>query len=136
PDYMASSPVLQRFADRCTVIPLGTIRPGPPPASRSDFRDLRLKYGERMILTVGRLVYYKGIEYLLDAMRSVDGTLVAVGDGPERPHLEQVAARHGVADRVVFVGNVEDLTPYYHAADVFAFPSSERSEAFGLVQVE
>ena len=41
-----------------------------------------------------------------------------------------------MADRVTFLGSVPDLRPYLHAARVFALPSVERSEAFGLVQLE
>ncbi len=52
-----------------------------------------------------------------------------------------MAAAGGIvtrADRIVFCGEVADdaLPAYYHAADVFVLPSSERSEAYGMVQVE
>jgi rhamnosyl/mannosyltransferase len=50
--------------------------------------------------------------------------------------LQHLAATAGVSDRVKFLGRIDDLVPYYHACDVFAFPSTERSESFGLVQLE
>src|SRR5208283_126499 len=82
------------------------------------------------------LVYYKGFEYLIQAMKDIDATLIIVGDGPEYTRLEDCAWQAGVRSRVVFAGWVRDLRPYYHAASVFVLPSIARSEAFGLVQLE
>jgi rhamnosyl/mannosyltransferase len=136
PDYAASSPVLQRHAHRVRVIPFG-IRPGdagtPDPATVAELRE---RHGPRVVLAVGRLVYYKGFDYLVTAMDRVDGHLVIVGDGPMRGELERLAAEHGVADRVTLAGHVESVASHYAAADVFALPATARSEAFGLVQLE
>jgi glycosyltransferase involved in cell wall biosynthesis len=134
PAYAASSPVLRRFASRCTVVPLG-ITPQATPAA-ADVARVRGRFGERIILAVGRLVYYKGLDHLVRAMKDVDGTLLVIGDGPLRRSLGELAASCGVPDRVKFLGAVEDVTVYYHAADVFVLPSCARSEAFGIVQVE
>jgi rhamnosyl/mannosyltransferase len=85
------------------------------------------------------MVYYKGFHTAIRALRHVPGTLMLVGDGPERPALEAEAQRLGLANRVVFLGflpRARDLVPYYLAADAFWLTSNARSEAFGLVQVE
>ena len=122
----------------CRVIPLG-IRAGDfehPDAAR--VAEVRRRYGERIVLGVGRLIYYKGFENLVRAMADVRATALVAGEGPLGGALAAAAARLGVADRVVLLGRVNDadLKACYHACDVFALPSVERSEAFGIVQLE
>lgn len=80
-------------------------------------------------LFVGRLVPTKGcdmaIEALAPALRSRRLNLAIVGDGPERPELEALADRLGVAHAVVFAGRVppEQTAQYYAAAELLVFPS-------------
>jgi glycosyltransferase involved in cell wall biosynthesis len=136
PSYAASSPVLGRHADRVRVIPFGIDTAHFGEADEAAVREIREQYGPRIVLGVGRLVYYKGFEYLVRAMRQVQAHLLIAGEGPLRSSLEQLAADSGVADCVSFPGGVPDLRPLYHAADVFALPSVARSEAFGIVQLE
>jgi rhamnosyl/mannosyltransferase len=90
------------------------------------------------LLFVGRLNYYKGVEYLLDAMPDVDADLLIAGSGDRRDALEARVDRLGVTDRVHFLGYVEEdrLHACYDRADVFVLPSVEPSEAFGIVQLE
>jgi len=99
---------------------------------------VKAQYGGRLIITTGRLIYYKGFEYLIQAMRNVDGHLLIAGDGSLRGELEaQTRALH-LQDKITFLGEIhnDDIAPYYHAADVFALASIARSEAFGIVQLE
>jgi rhamnosyl/mannosyltransferase len=90
------------------------------------------------VLGVGRLIYYKGFDYLVRAMAHVDSNLLIVGDGPLRARLEEVARALGIHERVFFAGEIQNdaIAPYYHAADVFVLSSVARSEAFGIVQLE
>ena len=54
-----------------------------------------------------------------------------------RHKLEAMAAANPIIrSRVTFLGHVEDVTPYYHAARFSRLPSIARSEAFGIVQLE
>jgi len=56
-------------------------------------------------VTVGRLVPWKRVDGILEAVEKIpDLGLVVVGDGPERPRLEQQAVSLGIADRVYFAG--------------------------------
>ena len=139
PVYSAGSPVLREHPDKCHLIPYGIDAAQFEEArvDRSIVEKIRQRFGPRMILSVGRLVYYKGIEFLVRAMTKVDAKLVIIGDGPLRAKLEREAASNEISDRVIFLGEVDDdLVNYYHASDVFALPSCERSEAFGIVQLE
>ena len=106
---------------------------------RSEVEALRAQSsGRAILLNVGRLVGYKGQRYALEALRELDAVLWFVGTGPLREDLERMARDWGVAERVRFWGDVPDtrLPHFFHACDVFAFPSISPNEAFGLVQVE
>jgi len=137
PDYVESSPVLRDFIAKCRVIPLG-IAAEKFENGDDDEATLRVRaqHGPRIVLGVGRLIYYKGFEHLIRAMRTVDSTLLIIGEGPLRADLERVRDSLGLGERVRFLGEVADAAPYFRAADVFALPSVARSEAFGIVQLE
>ncbi len=137
PEYQRTSPVLARYQDRCHVIPYGIALDQAEYADPMVVSQIRQQYGERLVLSVGRLVYYKGFEYLVRAMAQVRGNLLVIGGGPLREKLVALAESLGISGKVHFAGNVPgELTPYYHAADVFALASIARSEAFGIVQIE
>lgn len=139
PRYVETSPFLSPLADRCTIIPYGIDTARFERADPAQVAAIRAKYGERLVLFVGLLRYYKGVEYLIRAMAAVDGrALLAGGESSRRQgELEALAQSLGVAERVVFLGPQEQALPaLYHAADVFTLPSIERSEAFGIVQLE
>ena len=87
---------------------------------------------------VGRLSYYKGVEYLIEAMQWVNAKLLIVGDGELREKLEEKTISLGVNGKVKFLGKVSDemLKYCYQICDIFVLPSVEPSEAFGLVQLE
>ncbi len=138
PNYRRTSLVLARYLDRCHVIPYGIELEQFEHANPVAVDKIRQQYGERLVISVGRLVYYKGFEHLIRAMTEVSGRLLIVGDGPLRGRLEALANELNVVDRVIFAGEMQNtaVIPYYHASDVFALASVARSEAFGIVQIE
>ena len=91
------------------------------------------------VLAVGRLTYYKGFRYLLDAVARVpDIRLTLVGTGDESDDLRQRAKKLGITDRVEFTGGLDDagLVRAFQACDCLCLPSIERTEAFGVVLLE
>jgi glycosyltransferase involved in cell wall biosynthesis len=140
PAFLEHTKVLAPYASKCVVIP-SCVRPErfeltSELAAKAE--AIRQRAGKRVVLFVGRLTYYKGLEWLIDAMRNIDARLLIVGTGPRRGELEATVTSKGLTDRIEFVGEVDDasLAAYYHACDVFVLPSVQRAEAFGLVQVE
>jgi rhamnosyl/mannosyltransferase len=139
PHYARGSSLLQELAARTTVVPLGIDRAPfaePGADALAEAARLRARHPGPLWFACGRLVYYKGLPTAVRAMAQVPGTLLVAGVGPDRAALEELARTTGVADRVVFLGDVPDVAPYFLAATAFLFPSNARSEAFGLVQVE
>src|ERR1019366_6556486 len=141
PDYMAGSEVLAPFLKKCHVVPYGI------DASQFEATEdvlakaaaIRARFRNRpLLLGVGRLIYYKGFEYAIRAMADIDAELVLIGSGPLRGSLEQLAREAGVAERVHFVGEIHnhELTPWYYACDLYVLPSTLKSEAFAIVQLE
>jgi len=133
-----SSAMLKGLAAKCTVIAFGvdTARFAANTEIRKEAEDIRTKYGTPLVLSVGRLVYYKGMSYLIRAMRDVPAKLLIVGSGPLGCELREEIRALGLTERVHIIDPVENLIPYYHACDVFALPSCEPAETFGVVQIE
>jgi rhamnosyl/mannosyltransferase len=141
PTYASGSEFLRPYAAKTQVLPMGIdLAPylDPSGADRARAAAIRSRYAGPIWLGCGRLIYYKGFPVAVRALARARGTLLLVGDGPDRPKLEAEAAALGVRDRVAFLGAMpyQEVVPYYLAADAFWFPSVARSEAFGLVQVE
>jgi rhamnosyl/mannosyltransferase len=133
PALAEQAAALRPYRSKCAVIPFGfdPARFSPVAQQPSD--------GTPMLLFVGRLVEYKGVDVLLRALVGLDRVrAVLVGDGPRRESLEELAADLGLADRVTFAGEVSDerMAELYSTCDLFVLPSVTRAEAFGIVQLE
>ncbi len=131
PQQLESS-ALREFRHKCVVIPYGVdVRK----FERFDRKIVAsLRYSSPVFLFVGRLVKYKGLHYLMKAMKRVKGTLLIVGNGPLLNVLRS-KARYG---NIFFYKDVSDneLPSFYRACDVFVLPSISKAEAFGIVQLE
>jgi len=95
-------------------------------------RELNLGDTDFVVVWTGRLAVEKNLSLLLRALphcRRPPERVLLVGAGPLRRDLEAEAAELGVSGRVRFLGEQDDVRPFLHAADVFAFPS--RGESFG-----
>jgi glycosyltransferase involved in cell wall biosynthesis len=99
----------------------------------------QIKFGmtKKTILSVGRLVPWKGFDKLIELMKDLpDWKLVIVGDGPEREALSVKCQASGVMDRVKLVGAVsrEKLLGYLHSAGIFALNTGFESFSFQVVE--
>lgn len=121
-----------------------SIRPEPQPAI-ADVLSLRNRLGiasdERVVLTVGRLSREKAqsdllaaFKYFRDTHQEIRSKLVIVGDGPERESLEAATRATGLAECVIFTGQISEVQPYYAAAEVFALPSHSEGSPYVLLE--
>jgi rhamnosyl/mannosyltransferase len=137
PNYLASSPVLKRFAHKTRTITYGLDKSIYAQPSQAVLDKWRAQCGERFFLFVGVLRYYKGLHILLDAMANLDYPVVIVGAGPVEQELKEHAARLGLT-HVTFLGAVgeDDKAALLQLCYAMLFPSHLRSEAFGISLLE
>lgn len=142
PVYIQDSPFLRRYAAKCRVIHFGVdlAHFAATAAVEERAASWRARYpGKTLLLFVGRLRHYKGVNVLIDAMRAVaDVHALIVGVGPMEAAWRAQAQTMGVTDRVTFLGELADadVLALYHAADFFVLPSTNRAETLGIVQLE
>ena len=137
-NYVESSPLLSRYRGKCRVIPLPVDTVALQPVANDAVDVMRNRYG-RFVLFVGRLVYYKGLEHLIEAIGQLEGIrLVVVGRGPLEDTCRTQVERLKLSARVSFLGKVPDelLRTLYCACQCLVLPSVARSEAFGMVLAE
>lgn len=146
------SPYVKPYEKKCVLIPFG-LRKSLEQKSR-EYWDRQTKESRELtrnktlkLLFVGRLVYYKGCDILMDAMEYIQKNapselenlqLTFVGTGVLEEDLKKRTEEHGLTTQIHFAGKVsdEDLEKNLENCDVLVFPSTENSEAFGLVQIE
>jgi glycosyltransferase involved in cell wall biosynthesis len=135
-----NSDLLKPHAAKCQVLPYGVDLDYWRTLDADDAAKIEQikKQHPRHIVAVGRLVSYKGFDVLVRAMRDVDARATIVGGGPLHDELSQLATRLGVSARIHFAGRLErrDIKRLFHAAQIFAFPSVNDAEAFGIAQIE
>jgi rhamnosyl/mannosyltransferase len=139
PNYLAGSPLLEKFKEKCVVIPLGIdLQKFEKKGREREIAKIRSQYGERIVLFVGRLTHYKGVPYLLEAMKKVSGRLLIIGKGELEGQLGNQIARNNLSGQVHFLGELGEgeMIPFFHACDLLVLPSITKNEAFGVVQLE
>ncbi|HDY87027.1 MAG TPA: glycosyltransferase family 1 protein [bacterium] len=86
--------------------------------------------GHMVVLAIGRMVYVKGFNFLLEAFQRIacerkDVTLVLAGDGVIYKDLKELTDKLGIRDRVIMPGAVmrQDVPIYFKMADIYVVPS-------------
>lgn len=140
PNYLQSSVQLSNFRDKAVVIPIGI-----------DFERLEKEHlcsnkfhlkerfkNKKIILSIGRLVEYKGFEYLVEAGKylSDDVVIIIAGGGDLYEKLKRKIDELSLDKRVFLLGRVPYIAPLLRDCDIFCLPSVTRSEAFGVVLLE
>ncbi len=136
--YATTSQALKPFQEKVHIIPLG-LNPNSVAKKAQTSTASWQGSGEFKILSVGRLTYYKGFDFLIKAMTDVaNAQLVIVGEGSELAYLQRLVKAKNLCDRVQFLTGASDAerNTLLHQCDVVALPSIERTEAFGLVLLE
>ena len=137
-----------QYADKITVNSTGAgevlgkrfsntkimITPNPIPSVHN---GPKLELPGPVILFVGRLHQQKGVDYLLQAFAAITAPhwhLLIVGDGAQRTDLESMSKDLGIQAQTTFAGAVQDPTPYYRSAKIFALPSRHEGTPNALLE--
>lgn len=129
--------------EKVVVIP-NTVGDCFTPGDGEDLREELKICGKKVLLTVGRMdsgERYKGHDRIIAVIprliaEGYDIVYVIVGEGDDRPRLEELAAKAGVSERIKFLGLLESgrLVDAYRMADLFVMPST--GEGFGIAFLE
>jgi glycosyltransferase involved in cell wall biosynthesis len=145
--YVKSSSILSAVANRVQIIPNAVEEKFFKIPNETKLFNLRSSLGisekEKVVLFVGQLKRFKGINVLVTAYKIVSSLgfaskLVIVGRGPEENYLRNLVSQLGLSEKVIFAGYVTDadLPLYYHMCDVYVLPSVQRIENFGITLLE
>lgn len=138
PVYIASSPYLTKVQDKCDYLPIGIKK---VPVDEAKVRFVQDKFrGRKIVFSLGRMVEYKGYEYLINAAKYLPDDYVVVigGKGPLFEDYKEMIAEEGLKDKVILLGylNDLDLKIWMKACTIFALSSIIKTEAFAIVQIE
>lgn len=136
--YLAEWPKKRVQREDAVIIPNGASMPSAQEYPKEELDELRksinVKEGERIMLTVARLVHQKAQDQVIRALPLLPKHVryVMAGEGEDREMLQKLAKELNVSDRVYFAGHVDrSMTAKFRKiADVFVYPS--RSEGQGI----
>lgn len=138
--YGAESEQLKNYRHKLVTVPIGIEDQSSEMRKSIDERISAQYQGKKIIFSLGRLAYYKGFEYLIKSAHHLpDDYLILIGGGGElRESLQQLIDDNHLNEKVMLVGRIpaDELASYYRLANIFCMSSVEKSEAFGVVQLE
>ena len=101
--------------------------------------DVDINKSETKFLWVGRFVFRKGLDLLIDSVKEIKNlnfTITLVGDGPDYKRIKKKISKYKLDEKFIFVGRVEKnkVGYYYKTHDCFLFPSLRESGGNVLVE--
>ncbi len=106
--------------------------------NESCVRHLLAKPNERILTHISNFRPVKRVEDVVKifykVQQEIPSKLLMVGDGVDRIKAENLAVELGIKNRVLFLGNTNEIAKILHYTDVFLLPSE--TESFGLVALE
>lgn len=138
PVYVKQSSFLSNVQKKVSYIPIGVSELAHSPIN---VENIRKRYGNKhIIFSLGRLVEYKGYEFLIRAAKYLDDNfhIVIGGKGPLHQQLSDLIVALDVQEKVTLLGFIsdEEVPDYYVASDIFCLSSIWKTEAFAIVQIE
>lgn len=137
PNYMEFSFPLKKYHNKCIVVP-NAIEKSKFELNENDKKEIeniKSKH-KKIIFFLGRHVEYKGIQCLIEAEKHISSecSIFIGGVGPLTESLKNEVFSY----RIAFLGKIpeKDIKIWMHAADIFAFPSITKNEAFGVALAE
>lgn len=131
PQLFEYSSILQKYKDKIEVIPLSF------ESHNEDVYPKKLSETPQ-ILFVGKLRIYKGLKFLIEAVKDLNVVVNIVGNGELQYELNEIIHKYKLQHKVFLHTNVNDndLKIFYQKSDLFVLPSINEAEAFGVVQLE
>ena len=142
--HLDDSEYYEYFWEKCREIPYGIDinKLEISPEAKELAKEIKNKYaGKTICFAMGRLVPYKGMEYLIRAAKYLNRLgetkyeYFIAGTGPLEESLQELAADEGNIHLLGKIDNTNALA-YREACDIFCFPSITRNECFGLALAE
>lgn len=140
PDYLRFSVPLEKYISKSQVLPIG-IKDISQSYDKDTVNVIKNKYKNRKIIfSVGRLVEYKGFQYLINSAKYLTEEYIILigGTGPLKNELQNIIDNNHLNEKVHLLGYLDDkdLYSYFKASDLFCLSSIEKTEAFAIVQIE
>lgn len=131
PQLFEYSSILKKYKDKVEVIPLSF-------EAHNEVIEPKKLSETPQILFVGKLRLYKGLKYLIEAVRDLDVHVNIIGNGELEEDVISFIAEQNLQSKIFLHTNVDDeeLKVFYKESDLFVLPSINEAEAFGVVQLE
>ncbi len=131
PQLFEYSSILQKYKEKIEVIPL-SFEPHHENINPKKLSEIP------QILFVGKLRIYKGLKFLIEAVKDLNVVVNIVGNGELETELNETIHGNHLQDKIFLHTNVndEELKVFYKKSDLFVLPSINEAEAFGVVQLE